>query len=75
MKYANLVRCRSCGCIKNDVDHTASFENAFERRRFCATCGNSHGWYDSVEFWTSTAVALKPWTWGSGYWTKKAGSL
>ena len=74
MKYANLCRCKSCDAINGEAPHGAKFENSFAIRRFCPFCGLSDGWYDSTEFWTSTAVALKPWTWGSGYWTKKAGA-
>lgn len=69
MTYANNCRCLSCDAI-GDRPQGADFSNSFPRLRFCESCGNSTGWYDSVETWVSTASDWKPWTWWNGYWEK-----
>lgn len=69
-QYARLVRCIGCKKIK-DTDNDADALNLFNSARFCPACGETCGWYNSTEYWTSTAKWYKPSTWGEGYWTRK----
>ena len=69
MPYANNCRCLNCDEI-TDCAHGADFANRFKGLRFCSSCGESDGFYDSVEKWVSTANDWKPWTWLNGHWEK-----
>ncbi len=70
MSFSKNCRCIACDALRADAPFGARFENSFDSRRFCESCGQSDGFYDSVERWVSTASDWRPWTWMSGYWEK-----
>ena len=72
MRFSKRCRCLACDAVKSDAPFGASFENAFSYRRLCEECGDSAGYYDSLERWVDTDIWWRPWTWFSGHWEKVA---
>lgn len=68
--YSMNTRCINCDALNTDAPHGASFENSFNKRRFCSSCGSDSGWYDSKEKWVDTSKMCNPFSWFSGYWEK-----